>query len=173
MDWQTAKTLQTISQIVGALFAIAWIILLCLNLAPYFYDNTFHLPPDLLSIILSPCFWLMLCFFILSEIFGGIKTQLLRQSNVCRVCEGRGAYYNYKTKMLERCPACNGSRRTDVLTTQQQQEQQQQAHQIVTVNLPLSQSSSETLQKQFCSFCGKEIDADAIYCKYCGKQQRS
>ena len=173
MDWQTAKTLQTISQIIGGLFLVSWIILFCLNLAPYFYNNTFHLPSDLLSIILSPCFWLMLCFFILSEIFGGIKAQLLRQSNICRVCEGTGAHYNDKTKMLERCLVCNGSGRTDVLPTQQQQEQQQQAHQIVTVNLPLSQSSSETLQKQFCSFCGKEIDADATFCKYCGKQQRS
>jgi hypothetical protein len=30
----------------------------------------------------------------------------------------------------------------------------------------------ETPQKQFCSSCGKEIDADTTFCKYCGKQQK-
>ena len=169
MDWQTAKTFMNISIVCGILFTISWVILLCLNLAPYFYNNTFHLPPDLLSIILNPCFWLMLCFFILIGIFNALKTNLIRQTNDCQACEGTGFQYSDKTKLRERCPVCNGSGRTDVKNTQQQQ----QTHQVVTVNLPSSQSSSETQQKQFCNFCGKEIDADAVFCKYCGRQQRS
>jgi len=27
--------------------------------------------------------------------------------------------------------------------------------------------------QQFCNTCGKKIEADAMFCKYCGKQQRS
>ena len=52
--------------------------------------------------------------------------------------------------------------------------QQQQQQQVITVNIPQVSQPSSPLPlppKQFCVFCGKEIEENVMFCKYCGGKQ--
>ena len=42
---------------------------------------------------------------------------------------------------------------------------------VVNINGNLLKSKEEVIETKFCSFCGKKIKKQAIYCEFCGAHQ--